>query len=237
MIGQIGLHVDHNYQRRSHLRRRLRQSGLELHAAHNLEKAREMVQRHYYHLVAVNFDSTTTAIFTFFSMLRSARPEIILMALMSKTRIDIEERLFNCGVNDVVAAEHACARVLAKRISARMRNSAATCSAHGLVRLKTGVVNFDRREVWCRGVTRPLPGILSDLLRYFLDNPNRVISREEFARSPIWADSICSPAHEGGKTFDVNVGKLRKIIEPDPTHPEIIKTVHGLGWKLVEDAI
>jgi DNA-binding response OmpR family regulator len=210
---------------------------LELHAAHNLEAAEKMVSRHYYRLAVMDFDTIGPPIFSFSASLRSASTERILIALMSEPRINVEERLFDSGVNDVVVGQHACARVLTKRISARMRNSALPCSADAVVRLKTTDVDFDRREVWCSGVTRPLPGILAGLLHYFLDNPNRAISREELARSPIWADSICSAAEDGGKTFDVNVGKLRKIIEPDPTHPEIIETVHGVGWKLMGDAI
>ena len=79
--------------------------------------------------------------------------------------------------------------------------------------------------------------MLADLLKYFLNNPDRVVSREEMEKSPIWTDSICSSAKEGGKTYDVNVCKLRKIIEPDLSCPQIIKTVRGIGWKLGRDVI
>jgi two-component system response regulator RegX3 len=72
----------------------------------------------------------------------------------------------------------------------------------------------------------------ANLLKYFLDNPNRIISRDELCKSPLWADSICSTAEEGGKTFDVNVGKLRKVIEQNPANPQIIKPVWGIGWIL-----
>ena len=40
-----------------------------------------------------------------------------------------------------------------------------------------------------------------------------------------------------GKTFDVNISKLRKIIEPEPLHPQIIITVRGIGWKLALDSV
>jgi DNA-binding response OmpR family regulator len=105
------------------------------------------------------------------------------------------------------------------------------------IRLKDTLVDFERREVRCNGTVRRLPGILADLLKYFVDNPDRIISRSELFGSYIWADSICTPASEGGKTFDVNVSKLRKIIEADPVRPQIIESVRGLGWKLATGVI
>ena len=50
--------------------------------------------------------------------------------------------------------------------------------------------------------------------------------------SHIWSDSICSSAKDGGKTFDMAVSKLRKIIEIDPKNPQIIKTVRSEGCGL-----
>ena len=105
------------------------------------------------------------------------------------------------------------------------------------IRLKDTIVDFDRREVWCNGITQRLPGILADLLKYFLENPERIISRDELLNCYIWSDSICSSAEEGGKTFDVNMSKLRKIIETHPTKPQIIQSVRGEGWKLAKDLI
>ncbi len=98
-------------------------------------------------------------------------------------------------------------------------------------------MDFDRREV-CRDHTiHQLPGILADLLKYFIENADHVISREELQRSPIWLDSVCTPAKHGGKTFDVNISKLRKIIESEPQRPKIIVSVRGIGWKLACDVL
>ncbi|MFC1737546.1 helix-turn-helix domain-containing protein [Planctomycetota bacterium] len=75
------------------------------------------------------------------------------------------------------------------------------------------------------------------MLKYFLNNPGRIISRNELLTSPIWNDSICSPAEEGGRTFDVNMSKLRRVIEPDSKNPQIIKCVRGEGWILARDVL
>jgi two-component system OmpR family response regulator len=64
-----------------------------------------------------------------------------------------------------------------------------------------------------------------ELLRIFLERPNRVLSR----------DDLVSLLHgrEAGpydRAIDVQVGRLRRKIESDPAHPEIIKSVRGAGY-------
>lgn len=233
---EVGLYVERNYRRRVHICRNLELLGLELHKASTIQAARNMVEKYCYRLVLMHFDTMGKEIFKFCSFIHSASSFTILIALMTSVRISIEERLFDYGVNDVVAGKQVSAQVLTKRIRAHLLHASIPYQSQtNIVRLKDTVVDFGRREVWCNGTTRRLRGILHDLLKYFLDNPERIISREELRKSAIWADSICSSAKEGGKTFDVNVGKLRKIIEPDPSQPQIIISIRGEGWMLAKD--
>jgi len=211
--------------------------GFDLHKSDCMTSARELTRKHRYHLVLVHYDTAGGDIFDFCSFVRAGNAQAILIALMNEPKTKIEEKLFDCGASDVVAGVQTSSRVLAKRIRAHLRYGKSPWPQTSKVRLKDTIVDFDRREVWCSGSVRRLPGILTDLLKYFLDNPHRIISRAELRESPIWADSICSTAAEGGKTFDVNVGKLRKIIEPDPARPQIIECVRGAGWKLAIDPI
>jgi len=65
------------------------------------------------------------------------------------------------------------------------------------------------------------------ILQYFAANPNRVISRDELYRQ-VWHETWTDL---GTRTTDVHIAKLRSKIEPDPTRPQIIKTVRGAGYK------
>ena len=183
-------------------------------------------------LIILDLETIGENIFQLCQSIRKQNDLAIIIVLMEKPKIKIELSLFDCGVNDVVAGVQRTKKVLLKRLSAHLKNCRKTINPNGTIRLNTTIVDFSRHEVCCNGSVRRLPGILSDLLKYFVDNPNRVISREELLKSPIWSDSICSSANEGGKTFDVNMSKLRKIIEPDPAKPCIIQSVRGVGWKL-----
>lgn len=238
MCGQLALLIDSNHRRRTHIAHRLNSLGLVLRFASTPQTASKMAKGHCYHLILMYFDTIGNEIFKFCSFIRTGSFHTILIALMAKTKIQTEERLFYCGVNDVVVGRQIAARVLAKRIRSHLLHCSMLWWPYAnTIRLKDTLVDFGRGEVWCNGTVRQLRGILPNLLKYFLDNPNRIISREELHGSCIWADSICSSAKDGGKTFDVNIGKLRKIIEPDPTKPQIIISVRGEGWKLASECI
>ncbi|MBC8452058.1 MAG: response regulator transcription factor, partial [Rhodospirillaceae bacterium] len=64
-----------------------------------------------------------------------------------------------------------------------------------------------------------------DLLELFVDNPDRAISRDELLQHT---------AHRGWEHFDrsidVRINRLRRKIEVDPSHPQIIRTVRGVGY-------
>ncbi len=236
MCREIALYVDRNRRGRRHVCRNIELLGFELHKAESVLSALEMVRSCIYRLVLVDFDAGGRETLSLCSLIRAGSKNAVLIVLMSKVSLRIEEQLFDHGVNDVVVRKQTSAHLLTKRIQAHLRNRAVILQ-DGTIRLQSTVIDFDRRQVWCNGVTHRLPGLLADLLKYFVSNPNRIISREELQSSPIWADSICSAATEGGKTFDVNIGKLRKIIEPDPKRPQIITSVRGAGWKLTPGCV
>ena len=64
-----------------------------------------------------------------------------------------------------------------------------------------------------------------DLLAAFVNNANQVLSRDRLL------DLACN--REAGpfdRTIDVQVGRLRRKLEPDPQKPTMIKTVRGTGY-------
>jgi len=66
------------------------------------------------------------------------------------------------------------------------------------------------------------------LLRYFLDHPDEVISRDTLLNE-VWGYD----AMPNTRTVDVHVAWLRQKIENIARHPEHIITVHGLGYKFI----
>ena len=64
------------------------------------------------------------------------------------------------------------------------------------------------------------------LIKLFMENPGRAMSREDILRA-VWGEDFTGEL----KTVDVNIRRLRIKIENDPTEPEYLTTVWGYGYK------
>ena len=64
------------------------------------------------------------------------------------------------------------------------------------------------------------------IMRYFLENPDKAISREDML-SAVWGDDYNGEL----KIVDVNIRRLRIKIEDNPAYPSYIQTVWGYGYK------
>jgi two-component system OmpR family response regulator len=64
-----------------------------------------------------------------------------------------------------------------------------------------------------------------DLLHAFCEGAGRVLSRERLLD---WTQGRTAGPYE--RSVDVLVSRLRQKIEPDPKHPQIIKTVRSGGY-------
>jgi DNA-binding response OmpR family regulator len=63
------------------------------------------------------------------------------------------------------------------------------------------------------------------LLKLLVEHPNRVLSRDELMS---WIHGREAGPYD--RAIDVQIGRLRRKIERDPSRPEIIKSVRGAGY-------
>lgn len=68
---------------------------------------------------------------------------------------------------------------------------------------------------------------LVTLLKILMETPGTVIEREHLFRQ-VWDTAYTGDT----RTLDVHVSWLRQALEEDPRHPQFIKTVRGVGYRL-----
>jgi two-component system alkaline phosphatase synthesis response regulator PhoP len=87
-------------------------------------------------------------------------------------------------------------------------------------------VNFERAEVKKAGQRLNLAAKELQLLRYLIDNRERVVPREEILQK-VWeyASEVSS------RTIDVHVAWLRQKLEVNPQLPRHIQTIRGKGYR------
>jgi DNA-binding response OmpR family regulator len=83
-----------------------------------------------------------------------------------------------------------------------------------------------KREVLRDGKEIRLTAKEFDLLWFMASHPRRVFSREDLMRR-VWGYSA---ALDTG-TLTVHVRRLREKLEADPSHPKLLETVWGIGYR------
>lgn len=90
------------------------------------------------------------------------------------------------------------------------------------------VIDFDSHEVAVDGEALKMTRLELDMVRYFVENPGRVISREELLEQ-VWKLRNYSTA----RTVDNFISRLRRHFEVDPARPRHFLSVRGAGYKFV----
>lgn len=90
-------------------------------------------------------------------------------------------------------------------------------------------VDFTTYEVNVAG--RPVKLTLKgfEVLRFLIQNRNRVLSRDQILDGVWRSDVYVTP-----RTVDVHIRRIREALEHDDRNPEWIVTVRGVGYKLDE---
>ncbi len=122
-------------------------------------------------------------------------------------------------------------RELVARAKAVLRRSDSTKSTESqpeTSQLSAGAIQLDaeRHECSVEGRILNLTPKEFELLQYFMEHPERVLSRE-LLLDQVWGYLTLSDT----RIVDVHVSHLREKVEADPKTPKYIRTVRGIGYK------
>lgn len=137
------------------------------------------------------------------------------------------------GADDYLAKPFS-PREMVARVRAILRRANGVASSEVRLAYDKGAlkIDFSTYEVYARGKSIKLTLKEFELLRFLVQNPNRVLSRDQLL-DRIWGDeTFVTP-----RTVDVHIRRLRKAIEEDDSRPKWILTLRGVGYKFDEKAL
>ena len=149
-------------------------------------------------------------------------PQIVLSAIGDE--ID-KVLLLEIGADDYVVKPFGTRELLA-RIRALLRRT-----SPGDTKVLTFAdveIDVTRRVVSKHGEELKLTRAEYNLLTYFLQNPDRALSRDMILNS-VWGYE----SFPNTRTVDAHVVRLRQKLEPDAGSPRHFLTVHGVGYRFL----
>jgi two-component system response regulator RegX3 len=161
---------------------------------------------------------------------RALRAESDVPILMLTARDAERDRVLglDVGADDYVTKPFSSAELLS-RVRAILRRRELD-RANGGAAIRLGGLHLDlvRHEVTVDG--DPVRLTLSEfkVLSLLAEQPQRVVSRRELMQH-LWASEHVGDEH----ACEVHVSNLRRKIERDPTRPQRLVTVRGMGYKLL----
>jgi len=159
--------------------------------------------------------------------IRASGSKIGIIMLTAKSQeIDKVTGLMT-GADDYVTKPFSPAELTA-RVDALVRRLGLDEDEKKPYELESGpfVLNTRNRTLEKNGKRLRLTQIEYQLMKLFMDNPGKALSREDILAA-VWGQQFTGEY----KTVDVNIRRLRIKIEADPTEPEYLTTVWGYGYK------
>jgi DNA-binding response OmpR family regulator len=159
---------------------------------------------------------------------KSGRIGIIMVTAAS----DTVDRIvgLETGADDYIAKPFEPRELLARVKSVLRRATGAALTPGPRVRMGRRVLDLERRVLVdpSNSSEETLTASEFDLLKVLAENPNRPLQRD-------WLLEVT--AHREMEAFDraidLRITRLRRKIEFDPTHPNAIRTVRGVGYMFV----
>jgi DNA-binding response OmpR family regulator len=158
--------------------------------------------------------------------IKESSPETPVVVLSAISDVADKVLLLELGADDYVTKPFSPRELLA-RVQAAIRRATRTrirpSAAFGDVQ-----VDFARMQASRKGVPVILTAHEFKLLRFFLENAERVLTREELLNE-VWGYN----SYPTTRTVDNQILKLRQKLEPNPAEPVHFCTVHGAGYRFV----
>lgn len=207
------------------LRLYLEQEGYEIDIAYDGSNAIKKMREKEPSLVILDLMLPQVSGFEVCRTLRNESDAYIVMLTAKSTEQD-KLRGLDLGADDYITKPFSPRELVARVRAVLRRQRTEPTSKVPEIRVEDLVVNIDRREVFvCERPINLTPAEFN-LLKTFINAPERVFTRTELVERAFGYD------YEGlERTIDAHIMNLRKKIQPDRQQPSLIKTVFGVGYK------
>lgn len=226
--------VDDDMRLRSLLERYLVEQGFIVRSAANAEQMDRLLERENFHMMVLDLMLPSEDGLTICRRLRQQENDIPIVMLTAKG--DEVDRIIGLelGADDYLPKPFNPRELLA-RIKAVLRRKStevpgAPTAEESIVTFSTYTLNLATREMKNGDELMPLTSGEFAVLKALVTHAREPLSRDKLMNLARGRDYSALE-----RSIDVQVSRLRRMLEEDPANPRYIQTVWGLGYVFVPD--
>lgn len=209
------------------LRDNLEFEGYKVEIAEDGEEALSKIRNNEYQLVLLDVMLPKKSGFDVCKTVRKDGNKVPIILLTAKGE-EIDKVLgLELGADDYVTKPFSLRELLA-RIKAVLRRGGSETDESSEVQIGNLKFDFAGYRAFIKNEQVQMSHKEFEILNYLWNKKNNTVSRDDLL-SDIWGYDEAPTT----RTVDNFIVKLRHKIEKDPNHPQIILTVHGVGYKLI----
>src|SRR5208337_2953976 len=157
-----------------------------------------------------------------------AAPLLPIVVLSARTEVMDKVLLLELGAHDYVTKPFSPRELLARVRTAMRRSQSLRTPLTETFVFADVKVDFTKMELWRDGNLVQLTSQEFKVLKFMIQNAERVLSREELLNH-VWGYRN----YPSTRTVDNHILRLRQKLEKDPANPLHFRTVHSSGYKFV----
>lgn len=226
--------VDDDMRLRALLERYLTEQGFQVRSVANAEQMDRLLTRESFHLMVLDLMLPGEDGLSICRRLRSqSNPMPIIMVTAKGEEVDRIVGL-EIGADDYIPKPFNPRELLA-RIRAVLRRQAnelpgAPSQEEAVIAFGKFKLNLGTREMFREDEPMPLTSGEFAVLKALVSHPREPLSRDKLMNLARGREYSAME-----RSIDVQISRLRRMVEEDPAHPRYIQTVWGLGYVFVPD--
>jgi two-component system alkaline phosphatase synthesis response regulator PhoP len=209
----------------------LEQAGYRVLTASNAETGLHVLRRETPDLLVLDLGLPDRDGWDLTRQIRADRQLANLPIIMLTARVEESDRIvgLELGADDYITKPFNPREVVARVRAVLRRTNAGMMTFSRRISVADLILDLSEHTLIVRGATVELTPTEFELLSLFMENPGHTYTREELLEKTL------GYSYEGtGRTLDSHIRNLRHKIEPDPTQPVYIQTVHRIGYRFIK---
>ncbi len=204
----------------------LEQNNYQVEIAENGEIALNLFAQHNFDLIILDVMLPKIDGFQVAETIRKTNEQIPIVFLTARSMTEDKITGLTIGGDDYISKPFSMEELLLKIKIFLKRSQSRPISNNMVSKINIGAFVFDAKELTLsiNGDSRSLTFKEAELIRFFADNPNKVLSRNDILQK-VWG----SDDYFLGRSLDVFISRLRKYFKADGNIK--ITNLHGIGFR------